>query len=253
MTTPNLERLRAEIDLKRAALYELRAELFTLQTDLEGFVTEYEQVVGRIETEIELVESAINELERARQGKPRTDEDLFGGEFRSFAEYFAARTDPNRGSETYAIITPQAPAVNEDDLRALYRRLARQFHPDTVSDPEQKARYTALMARINAAYREKDLAALQALAETPSERLVADATPRTESYADLQRISLQLDEEIEWTHRERRELLHSPLMRLKISVRLARARGEDMLKALAAEKTKALKAARERLAALRGG
>ena len=53
MTTPNLERLRAEIDLKRSALYELRAELFALQTDLEGFSAEYDQVVGRIEAEIE--------------------------------------------------------------------------------------------------------------------------------------------------------------------------------------------------------
>ena len=53
---------------------------------------------------------------------------------------------------------PLPEAAAGADLKSLYRRLARRFHPDLARSEEEQVRHAALMARINALYRAGDRA-----------------------------------------------------------------------------------------------
>jgi hypothetical protein len=57
------------------------------------------------------------------------------------------------------------PADTQAELKTLYRRLARRYHPDLARDEEEQCRAADLMVRINALYRAGDLAGLSALAD----------------------------------------------------------------------------------------
>ena len=66
----------------------------------------------------------------------------------------------------------RAPGAGSPSLREVYRRLASRLHPDREPDPDERARKTAQMQRINAAYAAGDLLALLDL-----QRAWADAPP----------------------------------------------------------------------------
>ena len=55
----------------------------------------------------------------------------------------------------------------EEQIRSLFRELARRFHPDLTTDPEEKKWRQEIMTRVNQAYTNRDLKALRALAEQP--------------------------------------------------------------------------------------
>ncbi|MEJ7839401.1 MAG: J domain-containing protein [Thermomicrobiales bacterium] len=61
----------------------------------------------------------------------------------------------------------------DPDMRTLYRELARQFHPDLASDDADLTTRQEVMLRINAAWQNRDLAALQ-LIQLDTEHLMPD-------------------------------------------------------------------------------
>ncbi|GAB4546880.1 MAG: hypothetical protein OHK0023_07230 [Anaerolineae bacterium] len=251
MTDFNLERLRVEIELKRAALYEHRAALFRIQADLEAFSAEYERAVGAIETEIALAQKELDAAYHRRRFADHihyNHDDSGLGEFGSFAEYFASRHKPP--SQQQPLKEEKAELAREDEsreeLRAVYRQLARKFHPDTVLDAEEKARLSIIMAKVNDAYRKRDLTALRRLSGQDAEsirRESASEKPRdltSMSYDELRILERQLDDEIAWTRTEYELLLNSALMRFKIEHKLAQARGHDVFREIVAEKRRIL-------------
>lgn len=258
MTDFNVERLRVEIELKRAALYEHRAALFRIQAELEAFSAEYEQAVAPIEAEIALAQKELDAAWRRRRfaGDIRYNQDDSGlGEFSSFAEYFASRHKPK---SQQSLSDEKAELAREDEsreeLRAVYRQLARKFHPDTVMDAEEKARLNAIMAKVNDAYRKRNLAALRRLSGQDAESIRREDTPEKPrdlaamDYDELRLLERQLDDEIAWARTEHEMLLNSALMRLKIEHKLGRARGKDVFGEIVAEKRQALADIRKQIA-----
>lgn len=49
----------------------------------------------------------------------------------------------------------------QEDIRVLWKKLIRKFHPDLVTDPNEKLQREELMKRINQAYAEADIQILQ--------------------------------------------------------------------------------------------
>jgi hypothetical protein len=248
----HLERLRAEIELKRTTLFELRGVLFNLQTELEGFAAEYERRVGRIEADLEAVRREI----RASQQTTRPhEESVWGPGIFSFDEYLESRRKPS--NEPIKPIKPIQAAVDEDEVRTLYRKLARKYHPDTTTDPEEKARLSVVMARINAAYSAKDAETLRALEDQPMGQVLGAIPQRSaldsgrSTYQELLDLSHKLDDEIAWTREEHKNLMSAPLMTLKIECSLARGKGRDVLREMAARVEEELATARATLEALR--
>jgi hypothetical protein len=244
----HLERLRAEIELKRATLFELRGVLFALQTELEAFADEYEKKVGRLEADLEELRK---EIRASQQTIHSREESIWGPGIFSFDEYLESRRKSSNEP-----IKPIKPTVDENEVRALYRKLARKYHPDTTTDPEEKARLSVVMARINAAYSAKDAETLRALEDQPVSQVLGAIPQRTidpgkTSYQELLDLSHKLDDEIAWTRDEHKNLMSGPLMTLKIECSLARGKGRDLLREMAARVQKELAAARATLDALR--
>lgn len=65
------------------------------------------------------------------------------------------------------------PANQFDELRSLYRELAKAFHPDLATDTDEHSYRQEIMLRINHAWHTRDLAALQAVKNDASDFLVA--------------------------------------------------------------------------------
>ena len=57
------------------------------------------------------------------------------------------------------------PLPSAADLKSLYRRLARRFHPDLARTEEEQVRHARVMARLNTLYRAGDRAGMEALAD----------------------------------------------------------------------------------------
>ena len=90
------------------------------------------------------------------------------------------------------------------ELKSLYRRLARRFHPDLARTEEEQVRHAALMARINALYRAGDRAGLEALADQALG-------------AELPEAAVSLEEEVRLLE-ERRERFESARDGLRIEL-----------------------------------
>jgi hypothetical protein len=245
-----LERLQAEIGLKRGALAEYRAAYQKLQNEVGAFARQYERIVGPLEAELDRVRQQFEDLQR----EPtifRNDGSIWGPGHTSFEESFDAKyRRPNNPT-----ITPGRRAVDEGDLRSIYRKLARKYHPDTTTDPAEKARLTVIMAQINAAYRAKNLDELYALdGKRPTAKPAANPAPdpnRPPTYNELLTLAYRLDDEIAQVKSEHQRLLTSPLMSLKIEYSIARGQGRDLLREIAARVREDLIAAKAELAELR--
>lgn len=254
MNNPRIERLKTEINLKRAALTEVRETLRKLQDEISGFARLYDRIVGALEAELDGLRQQIEQLERRQHTDPQSSAtSSVWGEYGSLEESFDAKYR-RRVIHDEPISYAKPKATNEDELRLVYRRLARRFHPDTATDPDEKARLTIIMAQINAAYRARNLDELLALEGQGKSK---PAPPQVEplalepTYYDWLRIAEQLDGEIALVQSMHKMLLNSPLMALKIEASLARQRGKDLLRDTANRVREEIVAARETLSKLR--
>lgn len=133
------------------------------------------------------------DLAAAMLGRACGDEALFAGEAESLEELLARAAQRMRQQDAQAAAEPAAPSPDRRPGRAekarlrdektlqeasrsvrdVYRRLARDLHPDRESDAAARDRKTALMARANQAYAAGDLLALLAM-QLELEQLDAD-------------------------------------------------------------------------------
>lgn len=71
------------------------------------------------------------------------------------------RAHPRRGKAAKQASRPEVEAMSASKtLQLVYRQLAKALHPDHEPEPAERARKTALMQELNAAYERKDLLAL---------------------------------------------------------------------------------------------
>ncbi len=237
-----IERLQTEIALKRSALVEYRAALLKLQKEVEVFARQYDKIVGTLETQLDTIRQQIENL----QTPSRTSQNSMWGGYNSFEESFDAKY---RREISYP--APLRQTADENSLRSLYRKLARQYHPDTTTDPAEKARRSLIMAQINAAYRARNMDVLRALDLQQPIPEVSPVAPRALTYQELYNLSRQLNDEIDAVKIEHNNLLHSPLMTLKLESSLAKMRGVNLLYEMAAKIRGELTSARVELETLR--
>jgi hypothetical protein len=242
-----------EIQQKRAELIQIRTELAELQQELNEFAGEYDRVVGSAEAQLDIVRQQIEELQNAKfrntaWDEPQATESSFDADYESVEAQFRRAMDPNAAPRRPAIAINSA----KEDLKSLYRRLARKFHPDTTTDPAEKMRLTVIMAQINAAYRDKNMDELLKFAEdAPKPVAPKRSTFEIKPLPNRQDILRELDEEIAQAKSQRAALLVSSLMVLKIQCSLARSRRRDLLGELAARVYAELAKATAELQALR--
>jgi hypothetical protein len=144
-----LEQKRVELGRLQNLLAEKELELSTRRAQLHLFERRYHQRVGTKYAELEEIKVKI--LDLAANVFPQKEE------FRASAE--SAREQARHSAEE-AQDGIEAPAEEtfapSEDLRKLYRDVAKKIHPDLTTDADERERRHLLMARLNKAYDETD-------------------------------------------------------------------------------------------------
>ena len=226
-TDPELKTLRAKISERQEKVAELELELFDMRVSLEEFERQLEVRIRPLERELADLKAQLresrHEAERRAQWGQEVDEapDVI----RQFERAWTPGTSKPK---------PQPPQKPEQtELKALYRDLAKRFHPDLTTDPEEKAWREEMMAAVNAAYQSNDLNALLELQQQPDRPPQKRRQTREELLAELSAEVLRLDGLIAKLTRQLDALASSPLAQLQLDVSMGRQAGHDLLAQIA--------------------
>jgi hypothetical protein len=214
--------LRARIG-RRAAL------LTALLTRLGPFEYRYQQCMGERYARLFELFTLIDEERKRRSSRA---EEAAWAAVAAGARSSSRVLEPSRnghnggdGRRGLAITGPI-----DRPVRRLFRKLARQVHPDLATDPAERARRTELMAAANRAYALGDAEALQRLLDEweQSPESVTGTGPEAD-LARLERRVVQAAKRLSAIEEELRTLARSPMLRLYRDAGAAARRGRDLL------------------------
>jgi hypothetical protein len=232
MASKQLAELRAVLERTKNELIEAEAELADREAEINAFEFVFEARVGHLMDKLELLEAEIERYhERIEIAR---NKQIFGHAHVSVDTQFRRKWHTPPPAAARPPPGPLSPGT-EKEIRQLYRRLARRFHPDLALDETERARRTRIMAAINDSYAARSLTELAALAQEADAE--SNDTEMTEAQllqaleAELARCRRRL-REIEV---ELRQFAHRPSVELSLEVKLARRRGRDLLNEMATE------------------
>ena len=152
-----LEKKTAELAALKAQLAQRELDLATLQNELHAFEARYFRTVGALYAELDDLEAQIAEAEARRHADDQNlRQQAAGARAKATASAHAVsafRAGDDQGTD----FTPR------EDLKKLYREIARLIHPDLATDDDARARRNRLMAEANKAYAEGHEAKLRAI------------------------------------------------------------------------------------------
>ncbi len=153
------------IESRRRRITELQDELGELSAALNEFERQYRTKIGNLHHEIDrmrkeivdyrdrinLLKTRIANRDSQPLDPPPFDDDHEG-------------PDPEFEREARRQRRPPIDPETAEALRTVYRQLAKRFHPDLATTPEERHRREEMMLRINDAFEERNLAALESIA-----------------------------------------------------------------------------------------
>jgi hypothetical protein len=232
-----LQRKQAELASLEAELIQRELDLATLRAELTEFERLYLRTVGVLYAELDEIEAQIAEAEARR--KPRD----------SVAEAQAkrARAQAQESAESAGVV--DAPKLkSSEDLKKLFREVAKRIHPDLGGNEADRGRRQRLMAEANLAYENGD--------EPKLRSILADweASPDTVEGegvgAELIRVIrkiAQIQKRLSEIEREIQQLNTSDLYKLRAKADEAEKQGRDLLKEMASQVETQINIARNRL------
>ncbi len=232
---PELSRLYDEVAIRQERVAQLELELFDTQVDLARFERELESRLGPFQRRLQELEDHLSEARhraaRRAQWGDRLDEDEPPVDV--VEQFHRTWARPERPEEPAP--PPRKDEATKEQLKGLYRNLAKRFHPDLVTDAEQKRWREKVMAKVNEAYAAGDLGALQALGETSDHPGVSPPKAREQVVAELQTEIRRLDGLIASLKSSLRRLVNSQTVKLMLDASIARRSGRDLLGEMAAD------------------
>ena len=142
--TAELRRKKADLTRLEQTFAENELLLSTYNGELHIFEKRYNQRVGIKYAELDEVKARILELAAVFFPNQR--------EFQAEAEFAREQANSSAG-ETQGIPLPREDKFTPtEDLRKLYREVAKKIHPDLTTDLKERERRHDLMARLNKAY-----------------------------------------------------------------------------------------------------
>jgi hypothetical protein len=239
-----LNRKRVELASLEADVAQRELDLATLRGELRAFEARYLRTVGARYAVLDDLESQIAQaIARLKPHDPQAQERA--------AHAQAQAQDSARATEAMGDPGQATEFRPSEDLKKLYREVAKRLHPDLATDEEERARRTRLMAEANRAYEEGNEARLQAILrewESSPESVKGEGAG-----ADLVRIIrkiAQVEERLSTIEAEMTHLRASDLYQLKVKVHEAEGESRDLLAEMAAQVDQDIAAARKRLAKL---
>jgi len=231
----DLRNLEADVAERQERIAQLQFELSDTQADLERFERDYEVKVGSLQLrlislEAEVEQARLRAAHRAQWGD-RTDSPDFNVDVvEQFRRTWAPRDKPSE---------PQPPAPVSDETKAelkqLFRALAKRFHPDLVTETEEKRRREKVMAKVNDAYATQNISLMKQLAQKPDRPEVLPTKTREQIIVDLKAEIARLDRVILALDRQLQDLVNSHTVRLMLEVSIAVRNGGNLLAEMAAD------------------
>lgn len=233
-----VEHLRQMIHKQEREVQDFEEKCRAVEDELRDFRERYDKKVKPLIDQIDVARKALDALKELQwqrlMGGAETMEDVFANVRRPVEQ--VPIDDPD-------LLPQHGQARTADNLKKLYRKLARQYHPDLAQNPDERERRTRIMSLINQAYQEEDFDSLEALEEaTPqtargpaAERLVIDSSVPiiVLMHRRLQRQYYDLTARLRDLKIRYSNLRNGSMMELKIEYSLAKARGEDLLDTMA--------------------
>ena len=206
---------------------DMELELLTVQAEVADFMRHYQERVGRRMAELDALQAQL-----AREASERAPDNA---QARSAAGKTQQQAEQSaRESRRFTEAAPEeTPAFRpNNDIKRLFRQIARQIHPDRASDEADRAWRTQLMSEANRACRHGDERALREVAalwaegrdDMPCAAFAAVPSAPT-LRCQVARLRARLTEIESELHR----LFGSRLYELFIAARLARRQGRDLL------------------------
>ena len=228
-----LDELESRLVEREAALAAFKAELRDLQDA-------YLDKMGAWQAQLAELDAAIAEAEIAAGLRSADDPDEDDDE--------EAAPDADSSSEPRACASRPAPT---DDLRRIFRDVAKAVHPDLGANDPARYRRHSLMAEANRAYANRDedrlrliLRAWERSADVPPED-AADAASR------LRRQTAEIEARLVAIEMEFAELKRSAIWQLRLKIDDARAQGWDLFAEMLMHIKREISRANARLAVLR--
>ncbi|HYL98924.1 MAG TPA: molecular chaperone DnaJ [Blastocatellia bacterium] len=224
-----LEKKRLELAELEAELAEQELALATLRAELNAFERRYLSVVGSRYAELDEIQAQIAEL--------RAQADPDDRHARGRAE--SAREQANESAHAVGGLSDQeqsrARFKPSQNLKSLYREVAKRIHPDLAADDEQRERRQRFMAEANRAYEigdEQKLLAILREWENCPESIKGDGLG-AELIRVIRRIA-QAQHRLAGISTELERLMNTDLYRLWRRAEGAESEGKDLLAEMAA-------------------
>lgn len=218
------EKQKLLIELEQdMANYEL--ELITLKTELQSFQILYLKVVGRKIATLDELEARILEL----LAKLFPKQKIYG------REAFKAREKAKKSSSEADFAQSQSDESKKfeppDDLKKLYREVAKKIHPDFASNDSDRERRSELMKEVNQAFVDKNYERLKEILF--EENTVQSSNDISDRFALLEVKIIKIQARIATIRIEIGNLKASDLYTLMDKVHSARKEGHDLLQEMA--------------------
>ncbi len=235
-----VKRLRSQLEKVHQVLIDAEAELADQKADIQAFEFEFAAHVGQLLDQLASIEAQVNDyLERIQQMR---DETRFGAGYESVDRQFERTWHTSPQKETIKPPTRPPSTPNEAQIKKLYRRLARAFHPDMAQDDADRAYRTEMMSAINDAYAARSMAELMAIereltgqAGSENKPDPRDALSDADMIAALQNEIKRCRRRLQEIDLEMQTMHNQPMVELALEVKLAKKEGRNLLEEMSSE------------------
>jgi predicted nucleic acid-binding Zn-ribbon protein len=231
-----LRDLQEELNWRQERVAQLEFELSDTNANLARFNQKLDDRLGSLqqrleEIEFEVEQARLRAARRAQWGDRADSPDMPVDVLEQYRRTWTPKDKPPPPP-------PDEPEVSEQtkaELKSLFRALAKRFHPDLVTDPEEKRWRVKIMAQVNEAYAAMNLAELRKLSARPDRAEAQVEKTREQILADLRSEIRRLDTVIRDLERTLQDLINSHTVQLMLEVTIAERGGRDLLGEMAVD------------------
>lgn len=239
-----LERKKAELVSLEADLVQRELGLATLRAELRAFEARYISTVGILYADLDEIEAKIAEAQARLSPKDN----------RAQQQAAQARAQAQQSAQAAGAVQKlgeQKKFTASENLKKLYREVAKRIHPDLATDEANRTRRQRLMAEANRAYEEGDEAKLRAILDEweSSPEAVEGEGAGADLIRAIRKIA-QVEKRLSAMETEMEQLKASDLYQLKVKVEEAENVGEDPLAGMASQVEGKIAGSRKRLVEL---
>ncbi|UCG25907.1 MAG: DnaJ domain-containing protein [Chloroflexota bacterium] len=230
-----MKRLRLAVKQAQEELATAEASLAARQGEIRAIERRLRFRLGRSLDRLAELEEQVESYRRKIQQLRMPD--AYEAGYLPVEEQYRRTWQRAADDDIYAGADPLAPA-DDQQLKRLYRRLARRYHPDLAADESEQKIRTDKMAALNEAYASGSLVEMIALDETTGEASsLSGAGQHTdiELAQALESEMARLSRKIRLVQNEIDTLHNNPVVQLSLDVKLARRRGRDLVQEMSVD------------------